>query len=182
VPEPVPEPALAPVDGSSVRFRRHRGTLAEMSGTIVVGVDGSPVSAEALRWAAAEARLRDARLQIVHAWTFIPPTSVGDPGMLAVPSGDLVGQLDAEEASARAGLAAVVADALGPTPDVALEPTLVEGDPGDALVAASRDADLVVVGSHGKSGFRAALVGSVSRHVVDHAECAVVVVKPQPQP
>ena len=164
---------------SAVRVRESRGTLGVMAGTIVVGVDGSPVSADALRWAAAEARLRGARLQVVHAWTFIPPTAIGDPGLIAVPSGDLVGQLDAEEASAGAGLDAVIAEALGPTPDVPLESTLVEGDAGDVLVAASRDADLVVVGSHGRSGFRAALVGSVSRHVVDHAECAVVVVKPQ---
>jgi len=53
----------------------------------------------------------------------------------------------------------------------------VEGDAGDALVAESASAELVVVGSHGRSGLKAAILGSVSRHVVDHAACPVVVVK-----
>jgi nucleotide-binding universal stress UspA family protein len=148
-----------------------------MSGTIVVGVDGSPASKDALRWAGEEARLRDARLVVLHAWTFVPPTPIGDPSMIAVPAGDLAGTLDAETAAASADLDSVIEEALGSSPGVSVEPTLVEDEAGDALVAASETADLVVVGSHGKSGFRAALLGSVSKHVVDHAKCAVVVVK-----
>ena len=53
----------------------------------------------------------------------------------------------------------------------------VDIDAGDALVAESESAELVVVGSHGRSGLKAALLGSVSRHVVSHAACPVVVVK-----
>ena len=143
----------------------------------MVGVDGSETSHEALRWAAEEARLRSARLVAVYAWTFIPPQPIGDPGMLAVPAGDLPGQLDAESEAARVALDDAVEVILGAQAGIEVERKLVERDPGEALVAESAEADLVVVGSHGRTGFRAALLGSVSRHVVDHAGCPVVVVK-----
>jgi nucleotide-binding universal stress UspA family protein len=148
-----------------------------MSKPIVVGVDGSDASSEALRWAADEARLRSAPLVAVSAWTFVPPQPIGDPGMLAVPAGDLPGQLDAEREAAEGALEAAVSDALGPAPDLSVERRLVEGDPGEVLVAESASAELVVVGSHGRSGLRAALLGSVSRHVATHAACPAVVVK-----
>ena len=143
----------------------------------MVGVDGSDASHDALRWAAEEAKLRSAALVALHAWSFVPAQPIGDPGMLAVPAGDLAGQLNAENDAAQIGLDQAVEDALGAGSDVELERRLVEGDAGEALVAASKDALLVVVGSHGRSGFKAALLGSVSRHVVDHAACPVVVVK-----
>ena len=148
-----------------------------MSGAIVVGVDGSDTSRAALLWAADEARLRTARLVAVHAWSFIPAQPIGDPGMLAIPTGDLTGQLSAESEAARAVLADAVAEVLEGAPGIEVEQRLVEGDPGDALVAESKTAELVVVGSHGRSGLKAALLGSVSRHVVSHAACPVVVVK-----
>jgi len=148
-----------------------------MSKAIVVGVDGSDASREALRWAADEARLRFAPLVAVYAWSFIPAQPIGDPGMLAMPAGDLAGQLDAESQGARAALASIVSETLGSEPGLEVEQKLVEGDAGDALVAESESAELVVVGSHGRSGLKAALLGSVSRHVVTHAACPVVVVK-----
>jgi nucleotide-binding universal stress UspA family protein len=148
-----------------------------MSKAIVVGVDGSEASWEALRWAADEARLRFAQLVAVHAWSFIPAQPIGDPGMLAMPAGDLAGQLGAESEAARGVLEAAVEEALGAEPGLEIEQKLVEGDAGDALVAESESAELVVVGSHGRSGLKAALLGSVSRHVVSHAACPVVVVK-----
>ena len=58
-----------------------------------------------------------------------------------------------------------------------VERKLVEGDAGETLVKEGAGAELLVVGSHGRSGFKAALLGSVSRSVVDHAPCPVVVVK-----
>ncbi len=140
-----------------------------------MGVDGSDASQEALRWAAEEARLRSAPLVAVHAWSFVPPQPIGDPGMLAMPAGDLPGQLGAESDAARIALDGAVEDVLGA--DAEVERKLVEGDAGEALVAESGSAQLVVVGSHGRSGFKAALLGSVSRHVANHAACPVVVVK-----
>jgi nucleotide-binding universal stress UspA family protein len=148
-----------------------------VSGAIVVGVDGSNASREALRWGAEEARLRSARLVALHSWSFVPPQPIGDPGMLAMPAGDLPGQLAAESDAARMALDEAVSEALGSEHGIDVEVKLVEGDAGDALVAESADAELVVVGSHGRSGLKAAILGSVSRHVVDHAACAVVVVK-----
>jgi nucleotide-binding universal stress UspA family protein len=97
--------------------------------------------------------------------------------MLAMPAGDLPGQLAAESDAARMALDEAVSEALGSEHGIDVEVKLVEGDAGDALVAESADAELVVVGSHGRSGLKAAILGSVSRHVVDHAACAVVVVK-----
>ena len=144
---------------------------------IVVGVDGSDASLAALRWAAGEARLRGSSLRAIHAWSFVPAQPIGDPGMLAMPAGDLPGQLAAESDAARSALETAVSEALGAEPSVEIEQRIVEGDAGDALVAESTSADLVVVGSHGRTGLKAAVLGSVSRHVVSHAACPVVVVK-----
>jgi nucleotide-binding universal stress UspA family protein len=146
-----------------------------MSGTIVVGVDGSTASHEALRWAAQEAGLRGAEVVAVHAWAFVPLAPIGDPGMIPMPAVDFPGQLEAEQEAARADFDAAITDALGADP--VIEKRLVEGDAGDVLVSESAGADLVVVGSHGRSGIKAALLGSVSRHVVERAACPVVVVK-----
>lgn len=146
----------------------------------MVGVDGSEASRDAIRWAAEEARLRSTSLVAVYAWSFIPPQPIGDPGMLAVPVSDLPGQLDAEKDAARAALDAAVDEVLGGEQGVEVERKLAEGDAGDVLVAESADAELLVVGSHGRSGFKAAILGSVSRHVVAHASCPVVVVKTRP--
>ena len=100
-----------------------------------MGVDGSDASQEALRWAAEEARLRSAPLVAVHAWSFVPPQPIGDPGMLAMPAGDLPGQLSAESDAARIALDSAVEDVLGA--DAEVERKLVEGDAGEALVAES---------------------------------------------
>jgi len=148
-----------------------------MSKAIVVGVDGSGASHEALRWAADEARLRSAPVVAVYAWSFIPTQAIGDPGVLAMPAGDLAGQLGAERDAARGLLEDAVSEALGSEPGIEVEQKLVEGEAGDALVAEGASAELLVVGSHGRSGLKAALLGSVSRHVVSHATCPVVVVK-----
>ena len=148
-----------------------------MAGTIVVGVDGSEPSHEALRWAAAEAELRDARLRAVHVWTFVPPTPIGEPGMIPMPAGDYAGQMDAERAAGEAELGDSLAAAFPDGTPAGLESSLVEGDAAEALVEAAEGADLLVVGSRGRSGIASVLLGSVSRHVVSNAPCPVVVVK-----
>lgn len=148
-----------------------------MAGTIVVGVDGSEPSHEALRWASAEARLRDARLVVVHVWTFVPPTPIGEPGMIPMPPGDYAGQLEAERAAAQAELEEALAAAFPDGAPGEIETKLVEGDAAEQLAAEAAGADLLVVGSRGRSGLASVLLGSVSSHLVSHAPCPVVVVK-----
>jgi len=148
-----------------------------MPGTIVVGVDGSQASHEALRFAVAEARLRDARVVAVHVWAFIPPTPIGDPGMMPMPAGDYPGQLEAERAAAEAELEGALAAAFPEGTPGEVEARLAEGDAAEALVDEAEGAELLVVGSRGRSGIASVLLGSVSRHVVSHAPCPVVVVK-----
>ena len=148
-----------------------------MARSIVVGVDGSEASHEALRWATEEARLRDTRVVAVHVWAFVPPTPIGDPGMLPMPAVDFPGQLDAEREAALAELEEALAAAFPAGVPAEVESRLAEGDAAEVLVEEAATAELLVVGSRGRSGIASVLLGSVSRHVVSHAPCPVVVVK-----
>src|SRR5512144_1456334 len=130
------------------------------TGRIVVGVDGSESSKDALRWAKSQADLTGAELVAVAAWSYPVasyPTLAG-----YVPVND---SLDLE-AETRAALETLVKETLGEAP-VTLE--VIEGHPANALVDAARDASLVVLGCRGHGGFVGALIGSVSQHVVSHA-------------
>ena len=97
--------------------------------------------------------------------------------MIPMPAVDFPGHLEAEHEAASADLDAALADVVGVEPAIEIERRLVEGDAEEILTSESADADLIVVGSHGRSGIRAALLGSVSRHVVERATCPAVVVK-----
>jgi nucleotide-binding universal stress UspA family protein len=135
---------------------------------IVVGVDGSPQSVRALEWAVEEARARGTQLTVVHAWlpAFIasfPLTPVMvDPTVYEKAGQQLLD--DAVDAVDTSGLVAPV------------ERELVEEGPATALLHASEDADLVVIGKRGVGGFVGLLVGSVATQVVHHSSCPVVVV------
>ncbi|MFC6238057.1 universal stress protein [Longivirga aurantiaca] len=133
------------------------------SGHVIVGVDASPASKAALRWAADHAVARGLSLEAVAVWE-IPATFgwVGEE------------DLDPTEA-ARRGLESVVAEVVGTTPEV--EITVARGHAALVLVEASERADLLVVGSRGMGGFAGLLLGSVSQHCVQHAHCPVVVVR-----
>jgi nucleotide-binding universal stress UspA family protein len=151
-----------------------------MAGTIVVGVDGSPASNEALRFAAEEAELRGWKLVAVHAWVYVSPAPpLAEPGLVPMPV-DIAGDLDTMREAAEAELDAALAEVFPQGAPVEIERRLVEDDPAIALEREAKGADLVVVGSRGRSGIAAAILGSVSRHVVDHASGPVVVVKPSP--
>jgi nucleotide-binding universal stress UspA family protein len=137
---------------------------------IVAGVDGSDASRNALRWAVAEAELRDAEVVAVHAWE-VPIAPIGIPPFIALDDGGMVSDIreGAEEL-----LEKVVDEAAGSS-SVKVTPLAVEGPAAASLIDAARDADLLVVGSRGLGGFTSLLLGSVSHHCVTHAPCPVLV-------
>jgi nucleotide-binding universal stress UspA family protein len=141
--------------------------------TIVVGIDGSPGSLEALRFAIEEARFRDAELRAVNAW-HIPPAVYGS-GWAPAPV-----DLDEYRKLAQRALEASLVEAGAADSGVTVTPILREGQPADVICLEAKNADLVVVGSRGLGGFRGLLLGSVSQQVVHHAPCAVVVVPTPP--
>lgn len=135
---------------------------------VVVGVDGSEVSALALRVAAQEARETDAPLRVVHAWL------VTDPG-LPLEHAPRLDSATEEQLAER--LHEHVVDAVG---DAAAQERVTYGYPGRVLAEESEDAALVVVGSRGLGAVRSALLGSMSAYVLDHARCPVMVVHAAP--
>ena len=136
----------------------------ERSAPVIVGVDGSDVSKKALRWAADYAQMSRAPLHALIAWDL--PASYGMPA--------IYDDVDLES-EARTTLAQTVIDALGDSTSVTLQAE--RGHPAAVLVAASSDAGLLVLGSHGHGGFAASLLGSVSQQCIHHAHCPVVVVR-----
>ncbi|HEY8652167.1 MAG TPA: universal stress protein [Dermatophilaceae bacterium] len=129
---------------------------------IVVGMDGSAGSREALQWAVAQAELSGAAVQAVMAWHL--------PEVYAVVSRDY-------EADARLELQAAIEETLSPDQRSRVTGRVVPGHPGHVLVDASRHAQMLVVGSHGHGELIGKLIDSVSAHCVYHAECPVVVVR-----
>ncbi|MBY5162776.1 universal stress protein [Salsipaludibacter albus] len=133
---------------------------------IVVGIDGSPHAARAVRWARDEARAHGAILQVVMAWHWGDQRHV-DPDAPFDPTYD--------QEAARETLEAFVAQALGDDLD-GVEAVAVLDLPARALLEQAEDADLVVVGSRGRGGFAGLMLGSVSQQVMTHAPCPTVVV------
>lgn len=142
-------------------------------GRIVVGVDGSEHSVRALRWAIAEAALRNDTVEAVISWSYPVTAADGFGGATTF--------FDASELqdSARQTLDTAIAEACPDADaDAAIVRTVVEGSAGHALVDASRGAALLVVGSRGHGGFAGLLLGSVSTQCVHHAHCPVTVIRP----
>ena len=167
---------------------------------IVAGVDHSPGARRALAWAAQEAGLRQAVLQVVHAYHAkelaapfyfpsqhaLPATTVGGarepaPEELAASMRDHAEFEQAYRGQAEEFLQGLLDDLQEPLGGVQVQPTVVaDQHPAEALVDLSADAELLVVGSRGHGGFGELLLGSVSHAVVLHAVCPVVVV-PSPR-
>ena len=145
-----------------------------MTARIVVGVDGSEESVAALRWALAEAERRGATLDVVHAWHYPYAACTEITGMAAAADAR-----DDPEAAGRAVLSAALDAAGARRAGVPIDPLLVEGDAATNLLDAAADAELLVVGSHGRPGTPPPLqrlLGSVPEQCSQHAPCPVVVV------
>jgi nucleotide-binding universal stress UspA family protein len=131
---------------------------------IVVGVDGSTGSRDAVRWAAEQARLTGAELRAVATWrwpnyvTRIPPGA--DPG-----------------ADTLSTLQEVIAEIRTAFPDVPVSEHVVEGPGGPALLSQATDAALLVVGARGRAAYPGMLLGSVAEYCVRNGPCPVVVVR-----
>jgi nucleotide-binding universal stress UspA family protein len=148
--------------------------------TIVVGVDGSPSSTEALRWAMPEARAHGARLIAVYSYDYAPSWSVyayAESGVAVPPPEQIEETTDEAHERARRLLDNVIAEVCGEQPDVHIEPRAVANRrPAAALLEEAASADLLVVGSRGRGGFVGLMLGSVSQQVIQHTACPVVIV------
>jgi nucleotide-binding universal stress UspA family protein len=144
---------------------------AQQKPRVVVGVDGSPGSETALRWALAYALRQDTSVEAVSAWQY--PDMYGYSwGYL--PSSPDGGNFSASAEKALEETVARVQAETGSHSEVATR--VIEGHPAQVLMAAARGAHLLVVGTRGHGTFAGVLLGSVSQHCVQHAPCPVVVV------
>jgi nucleotide-binding universal stress UspA family protein len=131
---------------------------------IVVGVDGSEHSEAALRWALAEAETHSGEVTVVFSWQmpFLSFPGAFDREELEKASKDFLIQTVSE---------------IVPTPAVPLRTLVAEGEPTEALLEASKQANLLVLGIRGRSRFKGLLLGSVSQGAAATAACPVVLVK-----
>lgn len=142
------------------------GTTSERaSGEIVIGVDGSPQSRQALRWGAHLARTFGAPITVVTAWEYPVTYGYGAPLPDWSPADDMRQVQDQ-------AIAGVFGD--DPPPDIGR--VLQCGNTARVLLEASEGALMLVVGSRGHGGFAGLLLGSVSAAVAEHASCPVLIV------
>ncbi|MEO7731471.1 MAG: universal stress protein [Kofleriaceae bacterium] len=138
---------------------------------ILCPVDFSPGSHTAMRAAVRIAIERGAELVLVHAW-YLPPVATGGEAML---SADRVQQLS-DDAQLALDDEVQAASALGAK---RVTQKLLNGVPWTVITDAAReDIDLIVIGTHGRTGLARILIGSVAEKVVRHAPCPVLVVRP----
>jgi nucleotide-binding universal stress UspA family protein len=138
---------------------------------IVVGIDGSGPSKEALRWAIEDARFRGAEVIALHAYEAPAPVLDAAPASPV----DFVGLVAEFQEGALRLVTEVVDEVVGNAVTVNVAPIAVEEDsPAKALLDAARDADLLVVGSHGH-GLSGLFLGSVSLECAQHAACPVLI-------
>jgi nucleotide-binding universal stress UspA family protein len=138
--------------------------MSSPEGRIVVGVDGSDASLDAIRWALRQAQLTGYELEAITSWQV--------PSQFA----ELVAEKEDWDTRAKSLLDDALAKVENAA-DVQISRTTTQGHPAAVLTDASTSAELVVVGSRGHGGFVGMLLGSVSGHVSAHAHCPVVVVR-----
>ena len=137
---------------------------------IVVGVDGSEQSVSALSWAAKEAKLRGSVLHVVAVFS----------GAILSTGYEMATTDLSDNAAATNILLGAAVDTVrefGDLEGVDVTTEVLEGHAGELLISASKESDLLVVGSRGHGGFAGLLIGSVTTYTVNHAHCPVVVVR-----
>lgn len=139
--------------------------------TVVVGVDGSAEALRAVRWAAPEARRRQAVLRLVTGFAW---TEYGMPGLPGLGSAYAVDRL---RTAADTALAAAAAAATEAEPGVTVEQDVVLGFASGVLVGESQLSELVVVGDRGRGRISSVFAGSVAVAAAANAACPVVVVR-----
>lgn len=146
----------------------------DTSQRIVVGVDGSPSSREALRWAVRQAELTGASVEAITAWSSPAMVGIGAPFTDADAGG---GDDSGIKVAAQDMLRAAIAEATGQSPGVAVKAEVGEGAPARLLLDAARGASMVVVGSRGHGGLTGTLLGSVGQTLSQHAPCPVLIIR-----
>ena len=151
----------------------------EMSG-IIVGVDGSRYSRRALEWGMNEAAIRHVPITVVAVYQ---PAAGYWGSAVSYPDGRARAErgrverdrVERARATARVAVGKALAR-LGDDHPVSVSVKAVSGNPGEEILDAARDADMIVVGARGAGGFARLLMGSVSTHLTYHARCPVVVI------
>lgn len=157
---------IGPAPVTTARVDGEEGSPAVPSEIVVVGLDGSPNSKAAARWAMEESSLRGAKVEFVTAFGLLAPHHLPDRAAL-------VTDREVAEACAR-----MQAGQLADIPDHGV-PVMTRTEHGDAphvLLAAAEQADLLVLGARGHGGIAGLRLGSVSLHCIQRATCPVVVV------
>ncbi len=139
-------------------------------GLIVVGVDGSESSVEALRHALQQAKQDGSTVRVVTAW-HVPGFAYGGVG--ASPLVDVRTQF---EKDAKAIQRQCIQDAGEAAKGVQIDSAILEGRTASVLLEEASNADLLVVGSRGHGGFSGLLLGSVSQECAQHSPCPIVIV------
>jgi nucleotide-binding universal stress UspA family protein len=141
---------------------------------IVVGVDGSPSSRAALRWALWQAQLTGASIEAITAWQAPTLVTVATPFAKAEAGGADDSQI---KTAAENMLRTVVAQEVGPSTGITVKAEVGEGSAAQLLLEAAKDAFLVVVGSRGHGGIAGTLLGSVSQSLAQHSPCPVLIIR-----
>jgi nucleotide-binding universal stress UspA family protein len=134
---------------------------------VLVGYDGSEQAEQALRWGVEEARLRCCPLTICHAWHWPYPDAPQDAAAFESVRSLADGVLDRGARIAH-----------GQAPGLAVYRRFITGPAASGLLAEARQAELIVLGSHGVGGFAGLWAGSVALQVSAYAHCPVVVFRP----
>jgi nucleotide-binding universal stress UspA family protein len=138
---------------------------------VVVGIDGSPGARAVAEFAVREARLRGARLVAVTALGFADAVRFDPYSVHLHPKMEIVARAQQTIAAALRGL---------DTENLDVRVVVTTEEPARALIEQGAFADLLVVGSRGRSGLRGLVLGSVSLRCVLHARCPVTVIRPEP--